>query len=600
MAATRSTRSRHDDVSRWVLTSIALSLLIHVLIVHYLGAARLFDVEGFTSSVSRWFHIVDLPESVPPEIASYAKELPQQADKPEPAKPSEIPLIAPKQQIEDLAFPGEKALSAPAHTPSTVRLPDSEQALIHSNGGPDVDETNAEIGEVAPVRAAGLASVSPAGTGGRDVLQSAPGIPTKPKADLAPESDTALRPAESIQAPPLAAPAAPPSPVAIDLAAPEAQGFLIPIDTAIAHSDTEAPPVIVFPGEIKEPPDSTPVIPLSDEVAVKMDMYAKPGDPLCYFRIEIAVAKTDKLPVIPKDVMFICDVSLSMRRAKILAVREAVAEYLAQLRSTDRFNVVVFSEEARKLFPDFVEPTPERISAASAFIDRIPGQIKTDVYRVLNAVVRDVAQQSIRNRPTNIFFVSDGRSTSGVRDARRIVNEISAYSRPNFAILPFDAGSSTDRYLLDLLAYRSRGQATFADEIDGAAQRLASLFKTFDDPTLMQLRLLYTNLDVADTYPAFLPNLYAHEPIVIYGRCKPGQNVTIQLQGKNPYARRDLTFSHTPSAPDPARSDIAREWARRKIHQIVSDIARVGETPELKAELERISRDYNVRTPYSD
>jgi len=114
----------------------------------------------------------------------------------------------------------------------------------------------------------------------------------------------------------------------------------------------------------------------------------------------------------------------------------------------------------------------------------------------------------------------------------------------------------------------------------------------------MQLQLTYTNVAVDETYPTFLPNLYADRPIVLYGRCKAGENVTIQLEGKNPYARRALKFSSAPGAPDPARDDIAREWARQKIHHLVSDLARTGENADLRAEIERIGREYSVRTPY--
>jgi Ca-activated chloride channel family protein len=465
-------------------------------------------------------------------------------------------------------------------------------------GAPDIDQTNAEIGEVAPVRPIAVRKGAPPATGRRVALRDSPSGPAVPRASLELAEVRAPRAAAAAHAGQLKAPAVEPSPTAIELAAPEPQAIIIPLDESIARKEFDRPPVLIFPTEFPDEEPPTPVTPLSDEVAVNVDMFARPGEPLHYFRIAISVAKRDKLPVIPKDVIFICDVSLSIRRGELKITQQAVAEYLGQLRPTDRFNVVVFSEEARKLFPDFVRPTPERIAAASRFIERIPGQIKTDVYRVLRAVVRDIAQQSVRNRPTSILFISDGRATSGIREARRIVNEIGAFSRPNFAILPFDAGRGGNRYLLDLLAYRSRGQAAFVDSFDDAAKRLAALFRSYDSPMLMQLRLLYTNLDVEETYPAFLPNLYAEQPIVIYGRCKPGQDVTIQLQGKNPYARRTLTYNHAPGAPDPTRSDIAREWARQKIHHIVSDMVRVGETPALKAEIERLGRDYNVRTPY--
>jgi len=601
MPAARTTRTRRDDVSRFILTSLAISLLIHVLIVHYLGSIRLFDVEVFTSAVSRWFHVVDVPDSLPPELATTTRQLPPQAETVETPKPIDIPLINPTQHIASPSFADSEKPVASPHKPSGVRLPDTELPVVHTQGAPDVDQTLTQIGDVAPVRTTVGAAVGVSGTGGREVLRATSGIPSGPPVAIDLIDLKAPLPASDTHAGDVASPTAKPTPAAVELGGPEPQGIAIPLTDAIAHKETLSPPVVILPQAFSEEEEDTrPIIPLAaDEVKVKVDMYERPGEPHLYFRLEIAAAAPDKLPIIPKDVVFICDVSLSMRRSEIQAARDAIEAYIRRLRSTDRFNVVVFSEEARKLFPDFAQPTPERAEAAARFVDRIPGQVKTDVYRVLRSVVQDVAQQSVRNRPTTIFFVSDGRSTSGIRDARRIVNEIGAYAKPNFAILPFDAGSGTDRYLLDLLAYRSRGQSTFADDRADAPAALEGLFAAYDNPVLMQLRLIYTNLDVAETYPAFLPNLYADQPIVLYGRCKPGQNVTIQLQGKNPYARRALRFSYSPGAPDATRNDIAREWARRKIHHIVSDMARVGETKELKTEIERVGRTYDVRTPYN-
>jgi hypothetical protein len=583
-------------VSRWVLTPLALSLLAHILIVHVVGNIRIFDVEEFSTSISRWFHVVDLPEPQPVPAREMVPGEEAKGGTPVPVKPDTIPLF-PKDLTSGPSFPTEKELAVPPLIPTPFRPPDTEHLVVHRPGKPKVDQTSAEIGERAPVQTVPLADVAPSGAGGRSVFRGSPGLPGPPKAQLELREVSAPRPVTETIAAQLEPPIINPSATSVPAGAIAPRGIVIPLEDSLARKEIGTSPVIIFPEPTKEP-EELPVYPLGGEVKVKMDLYARPGEERQFFRIEIAVAKPDKLLVIPKDVVFICDVSLSMQRAEIVAARDALRRYLRTLRPTDRFNVILFSEEPRKLFPDFVDPTPERVEAAAAFIDRIPGQTRTDVYRVLNAVVRDVAEQAVRNRPTNVFFISDGRSTLGIRDARRIVNEISGYAKPTFAILPFDAGTGGNRYLLDLLAYRSRGQATFSDDAESADKPLGELFTRYDKPVLMQLRLTYSNLAVEETYPGALPNLYADQPIVLYGRCKPGQNVAIQLEGKIPYAGRTLQFSHTPGAPDPKRDDIAREWARQKIHNLVSDLARLGESSELRAEIERVGRDYGVRTPY--
>ncbi|MFC1806652.1 VWA domain-containing protein, partial [Planctomycetota bacterium] len=526
MAIARARRRVRDDSNGWILTSLAISLVVHVLLMHYLGGVRILDVESFRSSVSRWFSIDEkLLDSAAPDISSTTTDVPPPVDPSDVINESE-PIAGPDARIDKGQFTVDQGIDAPTFRPSAVRPPDTNPAIIHHQGPRvDVSQTDAYLGQEAPVGTAASQGPGPSGRGTRMVLGAPPAPPKPPPVSLGLAEVRAVRPAADTHVGALAAPAVSPHATRIELSGEPSPGIVIPIEDDAASRAPDIPKVIISEAPTWTDPAEPDkiVIPLDpDEVHVKFTMYAEPGDTHAYFRLEIAVAKRDQLPVIPKDVMFICDVSLSMRSRELRAAREAVAAYLRTLRRTDRFNVVVFSERPRKLFPDFVEPSPDRVQAAATFVDRIPGEVKTDVYRVLKAVVRDVAQQSIRNRPTNIFFVSDGRSTSGIRDARRIVNEIGAYSRPNFAIFPFDAGRGGNRYLLDLLAYRSRGIPAFCDDSGRAAQEQAALFRAYENPVLMRLRLDYTNLDVAETYPAFLPNLYADKPILIYGRCKPG------------------------------------------------------------------------------
>ena len=44
---------------------LALSLLAHLVIVHLVGSIRIFDVQDLSTSISRWFHVVDIPEPLP-------------------------------------------------------------------------------------------------------------------------------------------------------------------------------------------------------------------------------------------------------------------------------------------------------------------------------------------------------------------------------------------------------------------------------------------------------------------------------------------------------------------------------------------------------
>jgi len=593
-------RRQRDDVSNWALTSFAISLVAHVLLLHVLGGIRLLDVETFTSSVTEWFNVVDVQDLLPAEMATLPTDIPKEtaaADEPE---PEDVPLLTRPSDVARPSIGDDTGAPTADHGPSRVRLPHTQLPVVHRTGDHGIDQTATDLGTVAPVRSGTVEADAARPVARRKVGRGLPGLPGPAPVTLslapmaAPAPDTiehigALAPLKTL---PDATPAS--------LGDAPVAGILIAMDDdELAETVGSVRKYVIEAGErFSDNGDSTPVIPLGDEVKVSAIMYEEPGNQLLYFRMEIGVAKQEKLPAIPKDVMFIVDVSLSMRWNEIRQTRDAIVAYLGTLPPSDRFNIVVFSEAPRKLFPDFEETTPERVEAAGKFVNRIAGQIKTDVYRVLRAVMRDVAETTSSNRPTNIFFVSDGKSTSGIRDVRRIVNDIGAFSRPNFAIFAFDAGRGGDRYLLDLLSYRSRGTATYVDDVNKAAGAQGALFTQFDQPLLMELQPAFTNLKVEDTYPTFLPNLYASHPVVIYGRCTPGQDVTIRLQGKNPYSKRALVYSHAPGKPDPKRSDIAREWARRKIHHLAAEMARFGETKARKSEVQRLGAKYDLPTPY--
>ena len=600
----RPTPYRGRDATSWVLTSLAASMLLHVAIVHYLGNVRLLDVEAFTATVARVFSVVEVPEILPLNLPPLADALPDQAERPAEPKPEAIPLAQPDpSRVGPGVGAADVAFAPPTHDPATVRLPGTTLPVLHRNGPPVIDQTLAQIGELAPSRAPG--PVKPAtpepGPGRIRILAAPPELPAPAPATLDLPQVPLASPALATRLEPIELPTMEPSVTQLHRPAdaPPA-GLVIPLDEPDAVEQIRVPRVMLDPADtLADPGDTRPIIPFGKkEVDVDFQMYAEPGNPRCFFRLEVGVAELDKLPVIPKDVLFICDVSLSIRNAELDISRAVVEDYLRTLQRTDRFNVIIFSEDARKLYRSFVEPTPERIAEAIRFVARIPGKNRTDVYRVLQAVVRDVARHSPASRPCNLFFISDGASTAGIRDVRRIVNDIGALARPNFAIFPFDVGKGGNRYLLDLLAYRSRGAFTHAESYDEAPKLFAQLCGSYDKPVLMNVVPRYAGLKVDETYPALIPNLYANRSIVIYGRCTPAQNVAVTLHGKNPFARRGLSYEHVPGDPDPRRADIAREWARRKIHHIVAQMARTGETHELRAEIRRLGDKYRIPTLY--
>jgi hypothetical protein len=376
------------------------------------------------------------------------------------------------------------------------------------------------------------------------------------------------------------------------LALPPPSGEGAPVEGQPVSLDRDAEGLFVDKGP------GTPLKPLP--LDVKIDVFAEPGSPYRFFRLTLTEGKERKLPVIPKNVLFVVDISATISRTMLAKTRDAVASAAAGLNRGDAFNVIRFSEQTYRAFKGFVPPTPENVRRAAASIHREHGQVQTDVYTALKGVIADLPKEGRKaRRPTNVYLISDGNPTTGIKEIRKIVNDISDVTQSHYSIFAVNPGSPAgNQYLLDLLAYRSRGVFAQARRVEDADATLLALLMQYKSPLLMNLRAQYGNFEVDEVYPQTLPNFYRGQPLVIYGRCRPGDEIAVRIIGDSATDRRK--FLYTTRLPDVRTDDptIAREWARGKIHYLVSRIAREGETKEHRDEIRRLSKRYRLASPY--
>ena len=347
--------------------------------------------------------------------------------------------------------------------------------------------------------------------------------------------------------------------------------------------------------------DDGPPVPVKPvELDVKIDVYAEPGGKFRFFRMTVSQRKGAGLPVIAKNVLFVVDISASIRLDMLRSIRRAIGNAAAGFNQGDRFNVIRFSEQHYKEFDGFAPSTADNIALATRGVRKEPGQVRTDVYAVLKDVIASLrASKTDAHRPTNLYVISDGKPTTGLQDIRHIVNDLSAVTKTNYSIFAVNPGAKTaNAYLLDLLAYRNRGRFVQAKTPGEADAAILGLLMKFKDPVLTSLRAQYGNFEADQVYPETLPNLYAARPIVIYGRCLPGETIAVRIMGDSATGRRK--FLYTSTLPEVSTDDksIAREWARGKIHHLVSLIARTGEKREVLDEMRQLSERYKLASPF--
>ncbi|XP_070695286.1 inter-alpha-trypsin inhibitor heavy chain H6 [Pempheris klunzingeri] len=235
------------------------------------------------------------------------------------------------------------------------------------------------------------------------------------------------------------------------------------------------------------------------------------------------------LPVVPKDVIFVIDVSGSMIGTKIKQTKQAMGTILGDLREGDHFNIITFSDKVHTWKKGrTVRATRQNVRDAKDFVKRITAEGWTNI----NAALLSAAQLinpassassnhiSFRRVPL-VIFLTDGEATIGVTAGDTILNNAKkALGSASLFGLAF--GDDADFLLLRRLALDNRGVARMVYEDADAALQLKGFYDEVASPLLSDIQLSYLDDQAFDITRSLFPNYFQGSELVVAGRVKPG------------------------------------------------------------------------------
>lgn len=338
---------------------------------------------------------------------------------------------------------------------------------------------------------------------------------------------------------------------------------------------------------------------MDDLLDIRVESYIPPEGGDGYFRIQITPQTGTGLDVLPRDITFVIDASRSIHQRKTELIARGLREPIWRMRDEDRFQIIVFRDTATRFRQDWAEATTENRQAAHSFVEQVETRGGTDIYNALHEVLQTSSRSGI---PSIVVLISDGYLTEGLVDGRTLINRISEENRGNHTIFAFAGGRAIDRNLLELLAYRNRGEVHIAPSISDVVQHLPRFLNRLQDPVLVDLEADYGRIDSERIFPKQLPDFYLRRPVNVYGRFDPdGETVlTMRLTGWAEQDRKEVVFGADLMEALTDNANIARGWGFRKAYDLIGEIARQGETPPLMNELQSISQRYGIRTTYDD
>lgn len=173
------------------------------------------------------------------------------------------------------------------------------------------------------------------------------------------------------------------------------------------------------------------------------------------------------------------------------------------------------------------------------------------------------------------------------------------HTRRGARIFSLGVGSSVNRYLLDSAAEVGRGEAFYVRQDEDSSAVTDKFFQRVDKPALGYIEIDWNGLQVEQLYPRQIPDLWAGQPILIHGRYQQGGKAEITVRGQ--MGQRDYHQTVQVSLPEnqPEHAALASVWARKKIHELMNEMVKQGQTDELVKTATQTGLDFQLMTQWT-
>lgn len=369
-----------------------------------------------------------------------------------------------------------------------------------------------------------------------------------------------------------------------------------PVDQRRLDAPLDAPPIDFVDLAL----DPTTQLDLPEHLDDDFDYYLKTftdRDGAGYFQIDIVARRSlRKLRTMPKDVVFLVDISGSIPQEFVTEVVAGLTDALGSLNEGDRFNIVMFRETARFFSTQGIQPaTASNVEAARAFLVGTKAGGYTDINRALSQLlVRDLQAP----RVYELILITDGHPTKGVQDTRQLINIVTRDNEMTASIYSVGIGRAPNVELLEFLSYRNKGLCVFANRPEAVAPTIRDLMSRLRYPIIKDVQLSVVGLEGGEVYPLHLPNIHSGESFQVFGRYPRPDQFMMRVTGRGADRNVDFTFSRDLAAAPQGDAAIRQGWAFWKLHHLYSEMIRQGETRELLRQIEQMRRQYKLKTLY--
>nr|XP_019965393.1 PREDICTED: inter-alpha-trypsin inhibitor heavy chain H2-like [Paralichthys olivaceus] len=292
------------------------------------------------------------------------------------------------------------------------------------------------------------------------------------------------------------------------------------------------------------------------------------------------------LSPLPKNIVFVIDVSGSMWGVKMKQTVEAMQAILDDLTIDDHFSIVDFNHNVRCWSEELVHGSSIQVTDAKKYIQNIKPNGGTNInealMRAVQMLVRASNQGMIDPRSVSmIILVSDGDPTVGEIKLSTIQKNVKRVMREEFSLFSLGIGFDVDYDFLERIAMENRGMAQRIYANHDAAEQLRAFYSQVSSPLLRKVTVQFPEDAVSDVTHNHFDKYFSGSELVVAGKVLPSVSSTLTSFTTASAARLDITLQTEANMAE-LDTELAKQqhsftgfarqlWAYLTVKQLISE-----------------------------
>jgi Ca-activated chloride channel family protein len=302
-------------------------------------------------------------------------------------------------------------------------------------------------------------------------------------------------------------------------------------------------------------------------------------------------ARVQAEAVVPREYIFIVDVSGSMHGFPLEISKRLMEEIITGLRTDDLMNVILFAGGSAVLAEDrSLEATRGNKERAINWIRAQHGGGGTEILPALKRALDLPRTEGV----ARVVVIA----TDGYVSVEPQVFELIRSRLGQANLFAFGIGSAVNRHIIEGMARVGMGEP-FVVLNQGEAPKEAERFRRYiESPVLTNITVNFRGFKAREVEPVAVPDLFALRPVVVFGKFEGEPAGEIVITGKTAAGDFKKVIRIESDMASPGNSALRLLWARHRIMQL-SDLNLLREDDARVKEVTDLGLSYSLLTQHT-